>query len=322
LPGDLKWEFGGAVFRVPGLGIAEYSIYSSLWGLLPHDDPVGARVTPPFQDATGAGINGGPIMTLNGQEIDMLFLPKGVRPGDILAVGDTVSFSGHIGPPLDSRVTVTVQSPSGISRTRQWHANKIGWLYDPTFDFIADEAGRWTVHVAVLHDRPYIGNGVSPASHNTGTVLGTNGTYEFYVVESRSPSLYLSAPQPGVIKWPTGHIEPISIRGVVPIGTTVVYYTIHDKGVVIGQGTIIPEANGAFNLTYDAVALNAIYPFISLTAHEGRWEGLSDEVKISLLASTPAGPRAGTVTLIGEEIYARTGACVDGNCVYLPLLGR
>ena len=27
LPGDLKWEFGGAVFRVPGEGIAEYAIY-------------------------------------------------------------------------------------------------------------------------------------------------------------------------------------------------------------------------------------------------------------------------------------------------------
>ena len=86
LPGDLKWEFGGAVFRVPGQDINEYAVYSSLWVLLPHDDPVGARVTPPFQSAAG-GMNGGPIMTLQGQDIDMLFLPKGVRPGDILEAG-------------------------------------------------------------------------------------------------------------------------------------------------------------------------------------------------------------------------------------------
>jgi hypothetical protein len=322
LPGDLKWEFGGAVFRVPAQGIAEYAIYSSLWVLLPHGDPVGARVTPPFQDATGAGINGGPIMILNGQEIDMLFLPKGVRPGDILEVGDTVSFSGHVGPPLDSRVTATITSPSGISRTRQWHANNIGWLYDPTFDFVADETGRWTVDVAVLHDRPYVGNGVIPASHNTGTVLGTTGRYEFYVVQPRSPRLYLSAPQSGVITWPTGHIEPIIIRGVAPAGTTAVYYTIHDKGVVIGQGTILPDAGGTFSLTYDAVALNAIYSFISLTAHDGHWEGLSDEVKISLLALTPASPLANTVTLMGEEIFARNSVRDDGNCVYLPLVKR
>ena len=35
LPGDLKWEFGGAVFRAPAQGTNEYAIYSSLWTLLP-----------------------------------------------------------------------------------------------------------------------------------------------------------------------------------------------------------------------------------------------------------------------------------------------
>jgi hypothetical protein len=322
LPGDLKWEFGGAVFRVPSQGIAEYAIYSSLWVLLPHGDPVGARVTPPFQDATGAGINGGPIMTLNGQEIDMLFLPKGVRPGDVLEVGDTVSFSGHVGPPLDSRVTVTITSPSGVLRTRQWHANKIGWLYDPTFDFVADEAGRWTVNVAVLHDQAYVGNGVIPLSHNTGTVLGTQGTYEFYVVEPGSPALYLSAPQPGVIQWPTGHVGSILIQGIAPVGTTALYYTIHDKGVVIGQGTVEFDNCGRFTLAYDPLALKDLYPFISLTAHDGRWEGLSDEVKISLLASTPNNSLAGTVTLIGEEVFARNDMGAVPNCVDLPVVRR
>jgi hypothetical protein len=322
LPGDLKWEFGGAVYRVPGLGIAEYAIYSSLWVLLPHGDPVGARVTPPFQDATGAGINGGPIMTLNGQEIDMLFLPKGVRPGDILELGDTVSFSGHVGPPLDSRVTATITSPSGVLRTRQWHANKIGWLYDPTFDFVADEAGRWTVTVEVLHDRPYVGNGVVPASHNTGTVLGTQGTYEFYVVQPEALPLYLSSPQPGMITWPNGRVNPVLIQGIAPISTTSISYTIHDKGVVIGQGTVEFDSCGRFTLAYDPVTLNDIFPFISLTSHEGRWEGLADEVKISLMASTPSGPHANSVTLIGEEVFRGSDVESPGNCVFLPLLKR
>jgi hypothetical protein len=189
LPGDLKWEFGGAVFRVPDQGIHEYAIYSSLWVLLPYGcDAFGcARVTPPFQDATGASINGGPIMTLDGEEIDVLFLPKGVRPGDVLDAGDVVAFSGHVGPPLESRVSVTITSPSGaVQHAHTWHANKIGWLYDPSFDFVANEIGRWTVDVQVVHDRPYVGNGMTPASHNTGTVLGTNGRYEFYVVSAGS----------------------------------------------------------------------------------------------------------------------------------------
>jgi hypothetical protein len=302
LPGDLKWEFGGAVLRTED--VHEYAIYSSLWVLLPHGcDAYGcARVTPPFQDATGASINGGPIMILQGEEIDMLFLPKGIRPGDVLELGDVVAFSGHVGPPLDSRVEVTITAPSGHKFSRSWHANKIGWLYDPTFDFVVEEPGRWTVDVFVEHDRPYVGNGVIPTSHNTGTVLGSGGRYDFYVVPPGSPRLFLIAPEPGFLAWSDNPVQPIQIRGAVPAGTTAVYYTIHDKGVVIDHGRISPDGN-SFVLTYDAVALHEIFSFISLTAHEGMWEGLADEVAITILAVGSGGARATTVTLIGEEVF-------------------
>jgi hypothetical protein len=212
---------------------------------------------------------------------------------------------------------VTITAPSGVRHTRTWHANKIGWLYDPTFDFTANEAGRWTVDVSVLHDRPYVGNGVTPLTHNTGTVLGTSGRYEFYVVEPGSPRLFVYSPKPGIITWPTGHIEPIYIRGIAPAGTTSVRYTIHDKGVVMGQGNVTPDASGAFTVTYDAKALNGVFSFVSLTAHEGQWEGLADEVAINLLA-VGGELRGNTVTLIGEEVF------VGGrqHQVYLPLILR
>jgi hypothetical protein len=324
-PGDIKWEFGGAVFRVISETnpINEYAIYSSLWVLLPHDDPVGARVTPPFQDATGAGINGGPILTMTVQgevqEIDMLFLPKGVRPGDVLEVGDVVAFSGHVGPPLDSRVSVTITSPGGTEvHARTWHASKIGWLYDPAFDFVANEAGRWTVDVSVLHDRPYVGNGVIPQSHNSGTVMGTTGRYEFYVVEPDSSRLWVTSPQPGFITWSSGYVEPVHIRGRAPAGTTAVRYTIHDKGVVMGQGSVTPDAGGAFTVTYDAKALHEDFSMLSLTAHEGIWEGLADEVAINLLAVGGDEPRGNTVTLIGEEVFIYNDVTL--HSIYLPLI--
>ncbi|MBM4430328.1 MAG: hypothetical protein FJ026_08300 [Chloroflexi bacterium] len=320
-PGDIKWEFGGAVLRVPSRGIYEYAIYSSLWVLLPYGDPVGARVTPPFQDATGASINGGPILTLRGQDVDMLFLPKGVRPGDVLEVGDVVAFSGHVGPPLDSRVEVTITSPTGVVRARTWHANKIGWLYDPSFDFVANQAGVWTVDVQVVHDRPYAPNGVTPLRHNRGTVLGTQGRYEFYVVPKGSPRLAVLSPSPGRLRWPLGvegmewRVQPIQIRGVAPPGTTAVRYTIHDKGVVMGQGSVRPDASGAFVLTYDARALHEVFSMLSLTAHEGLWEGLADEVAINLLAIGGQELLGNTVTLIGEEVFVGS----DGRpWVYLP----
>jgi hypothetical protein len=246
---------------------------------------------------------------LYGKDVDMLFLPKGVRPGDVLEVGDVVAFSGHVGPPLDSRVAVTITSPSGGVRARTWHANKIGWLYDPTFDFAADQPGRWTVDVSVVHDRPYVGNGVIPQSHNTGTVLGTNGRYEFYVVPKGSARLSITSPLSGFLPWPAGapgmwdRVRPIQITGVAPPGTTAVVGTVHDKGVVMGQGSVTPGANGSFLLTYDARALHNIFSFLSLTAHEGQWEGLADEVSINLLAVGGSSTQANTVTLIGEEVF-------------------
>ena len=220
----------------------------------------------------------------------------------MLEIGDTVAFSGHVGPPLDSRVDVTITSPSGKERTSNLRANKIGWVYDPTDDFKANEAGRWTVEIFVEHDRPYIGNGIVPKSHNTGTVLGTSGSYEFYVVEPGSTPLFILSPKSGVITWPAGGIEPINIRGWAPKGATEVRYTIHDKGVVMGQGKVTPDDAGYFSLTYNALDLHDDFPMLSLTAHEGRREGLADEVTIRLLG-LGGPPAANTVTLIGEEIF-------------------
>jgi hypothetical protein len=201
---------------------------------------------------------------------------------------------------------------------RTWHANKIGWLYDPSFDFVVDQPGRWTVDVAILHDRPYAPTGVTPTEHNTGTVLGTSGQYEFYVVEPSSPRLTIRSPQPGLITWPNGEIEPIHIQGIAPAGTIAVHYTIHDKGVVMGQSSVVPDPSGVFTVTYDAKLLHEDFSMLSLTAHEGRWEGLADEVVINLLA-VGGEPRANTVTLIGEEVFVGGGALRQ---VYLPLALR
>jgi hypothetical protein len=323
--GDIKWNFGGAVMRVISETnpINEYAIYSSFWVLLPLDDPVGPRVTPPFQDATGASVNGGPILELLGEEIDMLFLPKGVRPGDILELGEVIAFSGHVGPPLNSKVDVTIKSPSGVEYSQSWYANKIGWLYDPNFDFHADETGRWTVEVDVEHDQPYIGNGVIPTSHNTGTVLGTQGTYDFYVIDPDTPGLHISTPGAGFVHWTNYEIEPISIQGIAPMGTTAVYYIIHDKGIVMGQGNLLPGADGSFTLIYDAEALHKDFPMLSLTAREGRWEGLADEVTISLLAVGSMEPHAARVTLIGEEIFIQGGEMPKRDYfIFIPLTFR
>jgi hypothetical protein len=279
-------------------------------------------VTAPFQVTAGT-INGGPIITLLGEPINNLFLPKCVRPGDILALGDTIAFCGHAGPPLDSRVDVTITAPSGNTYAESWHANKIGWLYDPDFDFPAEEAGHWTVDVLVEYDNEFLSYGLPVSGNNTGTVLGTQGQFSFYVVEPDTPGLFIDKPNPGLITWPNHEIEPISIQGIAPTGVTAVYYTIHDKGIVMGQGSLTPGLDGRFTLVYDPEDLNQDFPMLSLTAREGRREGLADEVSIRLLAVGSGAPRAATVTLIGEEVFVQSGPEPDRmQAIFLPLTQR
>ncbi|MCJ7622502.1 MAG: hypothetical protein MUO76_03290 [Anaerolineaceae bacterium] len=80
LPNDFKFQFGGAVYRDPANDILEYAIYNTLWVLIPDEDPLETRVAPPFQGLNG-GPNGGPIMVLDGQDIDAFVMPLAVRPG-------------------------------------------------------------------------------------------------------------------------------------------------------------------------------------------------------------------------------------------------
>jgi hypothetical protein len=151
-------------------------------------------------------------------------------------------------------------------------------------------------------------------------VLGTQGQYDFYVVEPDAPKLYISNPQPGFITWSDDQIEPIPIEGIAPWGTQKIYYTIHDKGIVMGQGALTPRFDGSFSLIYDAKMLHEDFPMLSLTAHEGRWEGLADEVTIHLLAVGSEVPHAAAVTLIGEQVFIQSGDQLNlWDVIFLPL---
>ena len=150
LPGDFKFHYLGAVIRDPNAGQAVYAIYGSGWVLLPDDDPQ-ARIFPPFQGAAG-GPSGGPLFTVHGREIDMFFLPLGVRPGAILETGDVFRLAGPIMPTLPSLVEYTVTAPDGTASALGGRANAIGYFYDPADDFVLDQPGLWTVNLKVTHD--------------------------------------------------------------------------------------------------------------------------------------------------------------------------
>lgn len=325
LPNDYKFQFGGTVFRIISetAPINEYAIYSAMWVLLPTDDLVGSRVMPPYQGMGGGPTDGGPLMTLKGEDIDVFFLPTGVRPGSVLEVGDAFSFSGHVAPPLDSRVMVTITSPSDVVvKAIDGHANKVGWFYDPTGDFTLNEPGAWSVDVWVEHDRVYEPGGLTPTSHNTGTVLGASqGRYTFYVVEPTAPRLSITAPSPGFLTWPDNTVAPVNVVGTVPAGASgaVVSYTIAMPGVVLEQGTVAPTSN-TFTVSYDPVTLHDDFPNIDLSTSEEQRPGLSDEVLITLLMIGGDGSyRANTITLFGEEVFVEQGTTTVFG-IYLPVV--
>ena len=308
---DFKFQFAGTVFRDLETGYSEYDGHGSVWVNIPPDDSTGSRAMPPFSGDGNDGwtTEGGPILTLNGQPIDMFVLPTGAGPGAVLEVGDTFSFSGHIAPTLDSTVEVTVTSPTGTEHIVDGRANRVGYFYDPNDDFAVDEPGLWSVDVKVWGDGRCSG-GQTVAPYPSGDVLGSDsGRYWVYVVPAATPPLQLTAPSPGFMTI-TDTVPPLVVRGLVPPGVenASVDYTIRMPGYILEHGQVTPASN-TFSLTYDPATLGTTFPNLDLIAKEAPRPGLADTVLITMLLTGTRNDlpviRAASLTLQGEQVLRR-----------------
>jgi hypothetical protein len=305
LPNDIKWQYTGVVFRDQNSGISDYGAYGSLWVLAPDDDPMGARVTPPFQGATG-GPNGGPIMTLKGEDIDLFFHPRSGFPGQILRVGEVLSFSGHVGPPLDSKLTITVTSPGGVETIITGQANHVGYFFQPEDDLVVDEAGVWQVQIQVLHDG-LTSSGPTTEPYPTGGVLGAEGgNYDIYVFEGDVPQVEEVTPEPGMLRITGDPISPVVFGGRLPdeFQNATFTYTIAMPGFILEQGEGVAEGMD-FELSYDPYELNKDYPNLDLTAFDYPRPGLADQIWITILFEANGRRLPVTFTLHGEEVFHR-----------------
>ena len=288
LPNDLKFQYVGVVFRDEVSSIREYAIYGSLWAGLRDDDVMGSRVFPPFLvEVGGRDLSENYILEFQrpGEEeekVNLLIVPTGVRPGAVLEEGDVFSFSGNVAPTLPVHVEVEVTTPSGQVRVISGDANKIGYFYDPSGDFVVTEPGLYSVGVALSYDGMTSGGPALPPS-NTGSVLGAiDGTYHFYVVPSEASPLAIQLPPLSFVVG-TG---PVEVPVEVPEGLSnvTVHYTIQMPGWVLEEGTLQPVGD-QFSLLYDPVQLQEVFPNIDLQARHDFEPGLADEVLISLLVS-------------------------------------
>ena len=303
LPGDIKLMFGGAVYRDLTKGINEYAIHSSMAVIIDRDDPLGERTAPPFRGA-GGGPDGGPLLVIDDEEIDLFVTPTGVRPGEILELGDTFSFAGQFWPLLPSKLTVTVTSPSGEVRRLEGQANKVGFVYDPSWDFSVTEVGEWTVRVDGVHDGLISAGRVSEPYPRGGVLGSADGTYRFYVVPraSNTPELSANRVQPA--------LSPLTLTGDLPdeLADTDVHYTVTMPGFILDQGTL-SSADGTFSYTYDPVALHEDFPNLDIRDqdNEGPTAQSVDTITLTFVASQGERHKTWRALLQGEALIQEAG---------------
>ena len=248
-------------------------------------------------------------MTLQDREIDIFFHPTGTRPGSILEVGDVASFVGQIGPTLPSKVEITVTAPSGKVRQISGQANKVGYFYDPSTDFIVEEPGSYRVKVKVWHDG-LTSAGPVQEPFPSGDVLGSKeGEFFFYVVEPDSEELQVDIPRDSFVRPAEGPIQ-IPIRpGEDPPTDMELHFTTVMPGFLLEEGRLTPNifATGGLTYNYNAPRLHGDFPNLDLFDDEGRTG--ADTITMSFLLSgiDEKGEKvylARQVLLQGEELMA------------------
>ncbi len=238
--GDYLFLFGGAVVGNSDAKLSSASIYASLAVIIdPRSDAKGARVYPPYNGQAGGG-TGGPLLTDNGQPVDMFFHPTAARPGDVLRVGDTLSIAGQVAPTLPSQVNVTITAPDGtISKQFSGLANAIGYFYNPANDFKLETPGVWTINIQVQHNGLTSVGAIEPPPP-TGNVLGTgDGHFNVYVLPETSDALEWNDTRTDFDIPPA---LPYNFRLGLPQGWTNVqiYHTLSIPGQVLEEGLLRP----------------------------------------------------------------------------------
>ncbi len=261
LPGDYVFLFGGAIVR--NAGTTEAAIYASSGIATDEHDPWGARVMPPYRGEAGTA-DGGPILTLRGNEVEMFFHPTSIRPGQILQQGDTLALAGQIAPTLDSMIDVTITGPDGSEHSFSGQANAIGYFYDPAQDLLLDQPGIWTVKVKVWHEG-WTSAGPVHEPYPQGGMLGSaDGSFAVYVMPPNGEAL----------QWNDTR-EDFSIPGAIPYNfnfripsdwtNVTVHHTVTNPAYILQDGPITPSGV-SFSYQYNPTNLNAAFPNLEVDA--------------------------------------------------------
>lgn len=310
LPGDVKMNYAGTVFRDAKTGVRHYGAYASMVTFIDHKrDRVGRRVMPPFDGLLPGSPPSGALLEVGGRRYDVFLTFGAVGPGAVLEVGGALAVSGVVWPPVSGAVAGTVTSPSGRRTDFETPADAVG-----VFDYAAstaDEPGLWTVRAeGVCTGRTSAGviADLVPKDRwpRGGGVGLDDATFAVPVVAAGAEPIAFDLPA-GTRAAPPA---PLVIRGRLPQGCTAaaVHVVTSLPGAVIEQRDL-PAANGEFTYAYDAEALAALYPNIDTRLPPapgpmGDAPAWYDTVTFTFWAGEGADLRAGCVLLQGEDVYA------------------
>ncbi len=262
LVGDYVFMFGGAVARNPEAAIAETAIFGSTGFVTDERDTLGARVYPPYRGNAG-GADGGPLLNVLDEPVTMFFHPTGVRPGQVLAIGDTLAIAGQMAPALASDVRVTVTNPAGETQLFTGQANVIGYFYDPAHNLTVDQPGIWKVEIETWHEGLTSAGPIVDAVP-MGGVLGVEDRFAVYVVPEDEPALAWNDDRqdfavPGAL--------PYNFNFAIPEGwvNAQVDHTVTIPGFLLRSGPLNVSGT-SFSFQHNPTNLNALFPNVEVDA--------------------------------------------------------
>ena len=309
MPGDIKMNYGGTVFRDLTTGIRHYGAYASMLVLIdPETDPIGRRVMPPFDGLLLGSPPSGPLLEIGGKRYDMFLTYGAVAPGTILEVGDRFCISGVVWPPISGIVRGSVTSPSGKRTSFETPSNAVGFFN--TTGPIASEPGEWIVTAEGCCNGKTsagtIADLVPEEKWPRGGGIGLEDTsFVVPVVSRNTESIAFDLTQGRHLSPP----RPFVIRGYLPKGLSAqrVHALVSLPGQVIDCRELTPE-KGCFTYVYDPQKLSKWFPNIDVTLPSPdpiqRQPAWYDTVPFTFWAGSGADIRAGIVLLQGEDVYA------------------
>lgn len=296
LPGEFKFQYGGGVLRDARSGEAIYAIYGSGWVQVHPSDKAGSRVMPPYQGAAG-GPDGGPLIVAHGREVDILFVPMGVRPGSVLEVGQRFRFAGPIMPTLSSRITFALTSPDGRVHRHNGLSNAVGYFYDPAADIVLDRPGIWRVEVEIVHEGDSSAGPVAEPFPRGGPLTPDGRSFEFVVVpeSGRRLEIHSDLESRDPCDLALSYLSSAVFAAKIPpeFGRPLVRVSVSMPGILLEETTAVWSGDWAV-YALDGRKMNRIANNFDVD------RGLADIVTVTMVAEGRGLISAGTYSLFGR----------------------